>query len=72
MDQEITRALESLIREDSKRPSEDRLQDLIEAGVIDEQGRVVIGSRDKSKQDQKSVPPNGPSDASSAREMAKR
>jgi len=48
-DQEIAQALEQLIREDAKRPSEEQIRDLIEAGVIDEQGRVLIGGWDNKK-----------------------
>ena len=41
-DQEIARILEIMIREDAKRPPEDRIRDLIEWGLIDEQGRVFL------------------------------
>jgi hypothetical protein len=51
-DQEIARALERLIREDAKCPPEEQMRDLIEAGVIDEQGRLLIGSSDKIKRNQ--------------------
>jgi hypothetical protein len=34
-----------MVREDAKRPPEEQLRDLIQAGVIDERGRVIIGSR---------------------------
>src|ERR1043165_9697659 len=30
-----------MIQEDAKRPPEEQIQDLIEAGIIDEQGRVL-------------------------------
>jgi hypothetical protein len=43
-DEGISRALETMIREDAQRPSKDQIRDLIEAGVIDEQGRVLVGS----------------------------
>jgi hypothetical protein len=68
-DQEIARALENLIREDGKRLPQEQIRDLIEAGVIDKQGRVLIGG-DKTKQRQKAAPQNGPSDAASARKVA--
>jgi len=58
-DQEIARALESLIRDDAKRPTEEQIRDLIEAGVIDEQGRVLIGGWDKITQDQKTSQQSG-------------
>jgi hypothetical protein len=63
--QEIAQALEQLIREDAKRPSEDQIRDLIEAGVIDEQGRVLIGGREKMKQKENVTTQNGPSDVDS-------
>jgi hypothetical protein len=72
-DLEIAKALESMIEDDGKRPPEEQIRDLIEAGLIDEQGRVLIGNGDKSektKQDGKSAAQNGPSDASSIREAA--
>jgi hypothetical protein len=69
-DQEIARALESLIRQDAERPPEEQIRDLIEAGVIDEQGRVLIGGRDRIKQELKSTQQNGPSDAPSAKKVA--
>jgi hypothetical protein len=69
-DQEIARALETLIREDGKRPPQEQIRDLIEAGVIDEQGRVLIDGWDKTKENQKDTPPNAPSDAPSARKAA--
>lgn len=58
-DQEIALALENLIRQDAKRPSPEQIQDLIEAGVIDQNGRVLIGSWDKKKQVPASVQQNG-------------
>jgi hypothetical protein len=69
-DQEIARALETLIREDGKRPPAEQVRDLIEAGVIDEQGRVLIGKWDKTKQDPRSAEQNGLGDASSPQKMA--
>jgi len=60
--QEIAQALEQLIREDAKRPSEEQIRDLIEAGVIDEQGRVLIGGWEKMKQKEKDTTQNGPGD----------
>jgi ribosomal protein L19E len=63
-DDEISRALESLIREDAQRPSEDQVQDLIDAGVIDKQGRVLIGSWNMPKQHKKTAHQNGKSNAS--------
>jgi hypothetical protein len=42
---EIVAALDKMIREDAKRPPDEQLRSLIEAGVIDERGRVLIGSR---------------------------
>jgi hypothetical protein len=69
-DQEIARALESLIREDAKRPSAEQVRELIEARVIDEQGRVLVGSWDNSKRKQKPGQQNGPGAAPSARKGA--
>ena len=42
-EQEIAQALMEMIKEDAKRPPREQLQPLIDAGVIDEQGRVLIG-----------------------------
>jgi hypothetical protein len=42
--QELARALEELVKEDGKRPPEEQVRGLIEKGVIDEQGRVLIGN----------------------------
>jgi hypothetical protein len=70
--QEIARALESLIREDGTRPPRVQIQDLIDAGVIDEQGRVLIGDGDEIKQERKSATRNGPSDGPSGRKLAGR
>ena len=41
--QEIVRAMEKLLEEDAKRPAEEQFRDLIDAGIIDEKGRVIIG-----------------------------
>jgi hypothetical protein len=62
---ELARALESLIREDAKRPREEQIRDLIEAGVIDKEGRVLIGFWNKSKQERNAAQQNGPSEESS-------
>jgi len=67
-DQEIARALEDLIRADGKRPPQEQIRELIEAGIIDEQGRVLIGSGDKTKQDQSDGQRNGANDAPTRRE----
>ncbi len=69
-DQEIARALERMIREDAKRPPEEQIRDLIEAGVIDKEGRVLIGFWNKIKQEQNTAQPNGPSEASSPQSTA--
>jgi hypothetical protein len=69
-DQEIARALENLIREDGKRLPQEQIRDLIEAGVIDEQGRILIGAGDKTKQRPKAATQNGPGEAASARKVA--
>ena len=44
-EKEIVAAMDKMIREDAKRPPDEQLRSLVEAGVIDEQGRVLIGSR---------------------------
>ena len=62
-DREIARALEQMIKEDAKRPPEEQIRDLIEAGVIDEQGRVLIGFWNKTRPDQKPGEQNGPAGA---------
>jgi hypothetical protein len=64
--QEIAQRLESLIREDAQRPIEDQIRDLIEAGVIDKQGRVLVGSWNQSRQVQKPDQQNGPSEEKQA------
>jgi hypothetical protein len=61
-DEEISRALETMIREDAQRPSEEQVRDLIEAGVIDEQGRVLVGSWNMPKQRKKAAHLNGKND----------
>ena len=63
-DQEIARAVETMIREDAARPPPEQIRDLIEAGVIDEQGRVLLGSWNKTRQDQQALQQNGKSKAS--------
>jgi hypothetical protein len=67
---EIARELENLIRHDGKRLPQEQIGDLIEAGVIDEGGRVLIGGGDKTKQRQQTAPKNGPGDGVSARKVA--
>jgi hypothetical protein len=71
-DEEISRALVNLIREDAQRPSEDQIRDLIEAGVIDEKGRVLIGSGNVPRQPGKTTHQNGKNDPPSARRTAAR
>jgi hypothetical protein len=71
-DEEISQALVNLIREDAQRPSEDQIRDLIEAGVIDEKGRVLIGSGNGTKQPGKTTHQNGKNDARSARRTGRR
>jgi hypothetical protein len=63
-DQGIARALESMIREDAKRPPEEQVRDLLEAGVIDARGRVLIGFWNQPKPEPNAGPPNGPTDES--------
>ena len=62
---EIARALESLIREDAKRPPAEQIRDLLEAGIIDEQGRVLIGFWNKTRQEPKAAKGNGPGEGPS-------
>jgi hypothetical protein len=69
-DQEIAQALEILIREDGKRPPKEQIRELIDAGVIDENGRVLVGGWDKIKLDEKTSSQNGPGDAPSPRKAA--
>ena len=71
-DQEIARALEKMIREDGERPPEEQIQDLIDAGVIDRQGRILIGRWNKLNLDSKLVQQNSPSDGATSREVAGR
>lgn len=66
-DKEICQALANLIREDAQRPWDDQVRDLIEAGVIDEQGRVLIGSGNMTKLHKKTAHRNGKNDSSSAK-----
>ena len=67
-DQEIAQALVTLIREDAKRPPLEQVRALIEAGVIDEQGRVLVGFWNKTELEQKPPQQNGPGKAISPRE----
>lgn len=69
-DQEIAQALERLIREDAKRPPEEQVRDLIEAGVIDKQGRILIGGGRNTKQGRRNDPPNGQEDLSLGQKAA--
>jgi hypothetical protein len=69
-DQDIARALESLIREDAKRPPEEQIRDLLEARVIDNKGRVLIGFWNKTRPEPKAAPPNGPGEESSPPRVA--
>jgi hypothetical protein len=48
-EKEIVTALGNMIRKDAKRPPDEQLRSLIEAGVIDERGRVLIGSRNGAR-----------------------
>ena len=57
--QEIAHALEKMILEDAKRPPDEQIRELIEAGVIDEQGRVLIGGSNKTGPDQLMATRNG-------------
>jgi hypothetical protein len=67
---ELARALESLIREDAKRPPEEQIRELIEAGVIDKEGRVLIGFWNKSKHGQNAAHPNGPGEEAAPQNTA--
>jgi len=60
-DQEIAQALENMIREDAKRPPDAQIRELIESGVIDEQGRILIAGRNKNSQDSSTSEESGPS-----------
>jgi hypothetical protein len=64
-DQEFAEALLRMIREDAKRPPEEQIRDLIEAGIIDEKGQVIVGRNKKAKRAEK----NGPSEVSSPRKV---
>ena len=66
-DQEIAQALERMIREDAERPPEEQIRDLIEAGVIDDKGRVLIGFWNKHAPPQSPAPQNSPGTVSGAR-----
>jgi hypothetical protein len=74
-DQEIAEILLKMIQEDAKRPPLEQIRDLIEAGVIDDKGRFILGSKNKTKGSEnkggknktKHVEKNGPSDISSPR-----
>ena len=57
--QDIARALERMIREDAKRPPEEQVRDLIDAGVIDEEGRILIGSWNRAKSNPATGSTNG-------------
>jgi hypothetical protein len=54
-DQEFVKALEEFIKEEGKRPPEEQVRGLIEAGVIDNQGRVLIGNGQQSDTGKKST-----------------
>jgi hypothetical protein len=69
-DQEIARALERMIREDAKLPPEEQVRDLIAAGVIDEQGRFLIGAWNMNQPNPHDAAAHGPSNASSPDEAA--
>jgi hypothetical protein len=69
-DQELADAALRLFREQAKLPPLERVRDLIEAGIIDEQGRVLIGAWDRAKKEQKAPLPNGPGDVSPAQKAA--
>jgi hypothetical protein len=69
-DQELAEAVERLIREDAKLPPLERVRDLIEAGIIDEQGRVLIGGWDRAVKDQTVALPETSSDESAPRKAA--
>jgi hypothetical protein len=59
-DQEIAQALMDLIRDDAQRPPEEQLRDLIAAGVIDTQGRVLLGGSSMPRSDQATAKPEVP------------
>ena len=66
-DQEIAQALMDLIREDAQRPPEEQLRDLIAAGVIDTQGRVLLGGPEKPMRAQPTAQPEAPTQGSPTR-----
>jgi hypothetical protein len=47
-EKEFVAALDKMIREDAKRPPEEQLRPLIEAGVTHERGRVLIGAQNRA------------------------
>ncbi len=57
--QQIARALEDLAKEAGKRPPEEQVRGLIEAGIIDDQGRVLIGNGERLAGDRKAGGKNG-------------
>jgi hypothetical protein len=59
-EQEIAQALENMIQEDAERPSQEQIRELIDAGVIDEHGRILIGNGKKMEQGQTSAAPTLP------------
>ena len=67
-DKEIARELEEMIIEDGKRPPREQIQDLIDLGIIDEQGRVLIGGM---MEPPKNVRKNGQADVSPRRKKPK-
>jgi hypothetical protein len=67
---ELARALESIIREEAKRPPEEQIRELIEAGVIDKEGRVLIGFWNKSQHGPNTAHPNGPSEEAAPQNTA--
>jgi hypothetical protein len=69
-DQELSESVERLIREEAKLPPLQRVRDLIEAGIIDEQGRVLIGGWDRARKEQKAALPNGSSEVTPPRKAA--
>ena len=42
--QELARELQEFVKEAGKRPPEEQVRGLIEAGVIDEKGHVLVGN----------------------------
>ncbi len=41
-DKEIARAAEEMVRKNAKRPLEEQFQDLFQAGIVDDDGRVFL------------------------------